>query len=364
MEPIPRVPDSDVNDSIDGTEESIKILHAIPESSPVNPPQPKVPQRARDWNLRELKVLIAAKRNEHEQSLLEQGGSEQAKLTSRKNKWEKIAQYVVKEGVCNPVRDGEACKKKWATVSKDFKRVYDHEKHVPAGQRSYWNMNTSERRKRSRPLNFPEELYREMEEWLPKRMEEWPVKRLEGTSQAPGPQRNGGESSKPLTLEALKTDTLFRPILPKGPANVFSPLLNAITPVDRAAVNTPTPDAGLDESISTLPTTSPTKKNIVRDDRLKNKRKRTCNGATRAMSEAVVKLVEVLKDDIVRKNKHDEKTMEWEKQHKTEHLALLRDQMESRAKVEMVQAQSFNILAQALAKLVEKDNNNPNNTNK
>lgn len=145
---------------------------------------------------------------------------------------------------------------------------------------------------------------------------------------------------------------------------MFSPLLNAITPVDRAAANTPTPDAGLDESISTLPNTSPTKKNIVRDDRLKNKRKRTCNGATRAMSEAVVKLVEVLKDDIVRKNKHDEKAMEWEKQHKTEHLALLRDQMESRAKVEMVQAQSFNILAQALAKLVEKDNSNPNNPNK
>ncbi|KAL2641602.1 hypothetical protein R1flu_009189 [Riccia fluitans] len=207
-----------------------------------------------------------------------------------------------------------------------------------------------------------------MEEWLPKKMEEWPAKRVEGTSQTAAPQGNGVESSKPSNLEILKPDTLFRPILPKGvagipgPANVFSPLLNAITPpVDRPAVNTPTPDPGLDESISTLPTTSPAKKNVLRDERLKNKRKRTCSGATRAMSEAVVKLVEVLKDDIVRKNKHEEKRMEWEKQHKTEHLALLRDQMESRAKVEMVQAQSFNILAQALAKLVEKDNNSSNN---
>lgn len=123
----------------------------------------------RDWSMREMKVLIAAKQFEHES--VDFGGSMQVKMTSKKSKWEAIASFMFREGVCNPVRDSDACKKKWSHIYRDFKKVFDYEKLIPSGHKSYWELSTAERKEKKVPLNFSEELYRECEEWLPSRQE-------------------------------------------------------------------------------------------------------------------------------------------------------------------------------------------------
>lgn len=52
-----------------------------------------------------------------------------------------------------------------------WKKVYDWERNIPSGHVSYFEMTRQERKKNSLPLDFSEQLFLEMVEWLPEKEE-------------------------------------------------------------------------------------------------------------------------------------------------------------------------------------------------
>lgn len=75
--------------------------------------------------------------------------------------------------------------------------------------------------------------------------------------------------------------------------------------------------------------------------------------SSRILGDSASKLVDILKDDSVRRNLHIEEFSMWEKSHKEEQLKILKDQVE----IQRLQAQSFNMLAQAVASMAQAHNN-------
>lgn len=47
----------------------------------------------------------------------------------------------------------------------EFKKVNDHEKNLPGGQKSYWDMSKEERKKTVMPPNFYKDVYNALSEW-------------------------------------------------------------------------------------------------------------------------------------------------------------------------------------------------------
>jgi hypothetical protein len=111
-----------------------------------------------DWSPQELKKLILAKKQEWEHATC--GTPLQKKMASGKEKWKIIAENLVSEGMKNPVRDHSSCKKKW-------EKVYDYKRMVCNADESYYAMFVTERRRKSLPSNFSEEVYDMIVEPIP-----------------------------------------------------------------------------------------------------------------------------------------------------------------------------------------------------
>jgi hypothetical protein len=113
------------------------------------------------WKSSDLLVLIAAKKAEFDRlsSYKTRDKSKSAGL-----RWKEVEGFCRRNGVN---RKAGQCRKRWEKLMTDFKKVYDYQKKIPEGQAGYFEMTSDEWKMRKLPLNFLQEWYKAMEEWIP-----------------------------------------------------------------------------------------------------------------------------------------------------------------------------------------------------
>lgn len=111
-----------------------------------------------NWVVEEMLILQAAKREDlhrHERGV--KGSQNPAQ-----ERWSWIEDYCWASGAH---RSAQQCHDKWEVISTAYKKVYNNEKYVCNGQKSYWNMSPEERKRNKLPPNFQKEIFNALLEW-------------------------------------------------------------------------------------------------------------------------------------------------------------------------------------------------------
>lgn len=111
-----------------------------------------------NWAVEEMLVLQAAKREDRDRH---ERGSKSSQNPAQ-DRWNWIEDYCWTLGV---QRSAQQCHDKWEVISTAYKKVYNIEKYVCSGQKSYWNMLPEERKKNKLPPNFQREIFNALLEW-------------------------------------------------------------------------------------------------------------------------------------------------------------------------------------------------------
>ena len=157
------------------------VVHAPPSPSPrvptiqvaTTPTQEQGTTRSSardpDWEHRELRILVAAKKWEWE--TIDSSKDQQKKMMNKNGKWKRIATWCLNHGLTQTLRDHASCQKKWDKLYTMWKKVYDWDKNMPSGHVPYFHMTRGERKAKKLPLDMDMELFMEMVEWLPEKEE-------------------------------------------------------------------------------------------------------------------------------------------------------------------------------------------------
>lgn len=111
-----------------------------------------------NWVVEEMLVLQAAKREDLHRHERGAKGSQNA----AQERWNWIEDFCWASGV---QRSAQQCHDKWEVISTAYKKVYNNEKYVCNGQKSYWNMSPEERKRNKLPPNFQKEIFTALLEW-------------------------------------------------------------------------------------------------------------------------------------------------------------------------------------------------------
>ncbi|MCO5581122.1 hypothetical protein L7F22_034998 [Adiantum nelumboides] len=106
-----------------------------------------------NWDAKETDVLVVAKLEMDD--IIEHGGLA-VKMRTKKRHWEDIAQICVRSNVH---RTGKQCMNRWNRVFREWKIIYDYERHIPSGHGSYWQLNVRERRAKKLPTSFSNDMF-------------------------------------------------------------------------------------------------------------------------------------------------------------------------------------------------------------
>lgn len=139
------------------------------------------------WTLKETMVLLGAKKRE--KGILQ--GTKRNSVPADE-KWRAIAEYCWQNNVH---RSKEQCRFKWENIMPDFKKVREHEDSRGEDHKSYFDMESAERKRLNLPPNLNKELYTLMDEFLVRR---------------PGKQGVLGEQGPPL-LGSVKKESRDKP---------------------------------------------------------------------------------------------------------------------------------------------------------
>jgi hypothetical protein len=112
-----------------------------------------------NWTAAEILVLQAGRREDFDR-IRKANLKERHKTAQERWKW--IEDYGWSNGVH---KSAQQCQDKWELLVSEFKKVNDHEKTIPGGQKSYWDMSKEERKKTAMPPNFYKEVYNALAEW-------------------------------------------------------------------------------------------------------------------------------------------------------------------------------------------------------
>lgn len=112
-----------------------------------------------NWVVEEMLILQAAKRED-----LHRHEARGAKGTQNpaQERWSWIEDYCWASGAH---RSAQQCHDKWEVISTAYKKVYNNEKYVCNGQKSYWTMTPEERKRNKLPPNFQKEIFNALLEW-------------------------------------------------------------------------------------------------------------------------------------------------------------------------------------------------------
>jgi hypothetical protein len=139
------------------------------------------------WTLKETMVLLEAKKRE--KGILQ--GTKRNSVPADE-KWRAIAEYCWQNNVH---RSKEQCRFKWENIMPDFKKVRDHEDSRGEDHKSYFDMESAERKHLNLPPNLNKDLYTIMDEFLVRR---------------PGKQGLPGSQGLPL-LASVKKEAQDKP---------------------------------------------------------------------------------------------------------------------------------------------------------
>lgn len=113
-----------------------------------------------EWKVPDLKILIAAKKNEFQSNI----------RGTQPWRGNQVANFLLAKGVRHPIRDEQSCQEMWRILARDWWDIYDYNRMRPRNSKSYFDMSISERQHNPvlrTPEEFPQELYDDMLKWLP-----------------------------------------------------------------------------------------------------------------------------------------------------------------------------------------------------
>lgn len=110
------------------------------------------------WVVEEMMVLQGAKREDRDRHEHGVKGNQ----NSAQERWNWIEDKCWNNGV---QRSAQQCHDKWEVISTAYRKVYNNEKYVCHGQKSYWIMSTDERKKNKLPPNFQREVFNALLDW-------------------------------------------------------------------------------------------------------------------------------------------------------------------------------------------------------
>jgi len=125
-----------------------------------NKPEDRV-YRPGVWTLNETLILLEAKKREKD---LFSGTKRNS--VSAEEKWKKVAEFCWSKDV---QRSKEQCRFKWENTMPDFRKVRDYEDDRAESDRSYFEMESWQRKQSNLPPNLNKELYMMMDDLLVRR---------------------------------------------------------------------------------------------------------------------------------------------------------------------------------------------------
>jgi hypothetical protein len=79
-------------------------------------------------------------------------------------RWTMIAEKCLAKGVS---RSPQQCQDKWEAVRSDFQKVWDYENNIPSGKKSYWEMDSGEKKQLKTKAVVLIKIYNFLVSWLP-----------------------------------------------------------------------------------------------------------------------------------------------------------------------------------------------------
>ncbi|KAJ7567769.1 hypothetical protein O6H91_01G006400 [Diphasiastrum complanatum] len=115
-------------------------------------------QRAENWSVDEMMILLEAKKVEDEISVASRLCK---KIRPARETWKAISDRLVQKNVR---KTPHQCWIKWVKLNKSFRKIYRYEKNISSSQESFWNLSTKARKEKSMPTSFHQDVYSEMVE--------------------------------------------------------------------------------------------------------------------------------------------------------------------------------------------------------
>ena len=101
------------------------------------------------WSLSDYLVFIACKQIDF--FVYTDTNNRRTLMTTSSERWSKLEENMVTRSV---IRSKSQCQEKWKILANDFKKVYDYQKNIPSGQKTYFQMDILER-KNHLSVRFP-----------------------------------------------------------------------------------------------------------------------------------------------------------------------------------------------------------------
>lgn len=124
-------------------------------------------ERASNWSALEVLDMVAAKRQEFLEDIEVEDAREL--MNPEHTRWGKVASKVNEAGILrggHSPRDALACKYKWQTLLADYKKVADFQRGTGLVGTEYFELKSKERKEKRLLVQFFEEVYVQMHDWL------------------------------------------------------------------------------------------------------------------------------------------------------------------------------------------------------
>jgi hypothetical protein len=115
------------------------------------------------WNTSDLMVMLAVKKTNW--FTYGPGAGSKALHKPGHERWAFVSENCFQQGIG---RSGQQCQDKFEGVRGDFQKIWDYEKNIPSGKKSYWVMDTGEKKAiRGLKATMHREVYDYIASWLP-----------------------------------------------------------------------------------------------------------------------------------------------------------------------------------------------------